>query len=371
VESRSRGRRRRPWTTGRASLRALAIALPFAAGIFLGEGFVRAFELAPERRPTLTGGVVHQSADPELGSENLPGAELVARFQNCGGGLPREVVHRINARGWRGREAAPEPRPAGVRIACVGDSLMFGLYVEEEETFPPLLERAFASAAPELDVEALNFSVIGMADPEKVRLIQTALPAYRPDLALMQVYGGEGGHKAMARLQASNWITRWLRPDAGGWFGALRERSLVVELVAASLFARAFEDNWIAANRRAAVRGGAYWGSLSESVLRARDSAEAIGAEFLLVCFPILQRTEKGLLTAELGRRLAGFAADHGIAYLDLHAAFEGSVLEPLRVHPTDNHYSGEAHGIAAAAVAEYLLAEGLPRAVRVARGGE
>jgi hypothetical protein len=240
---------------------------------------------------------------------------------------------------------------------------MFGLYVEEQETFPPQLERAFARAAPGLAVEALNFSVTGCSEPEKAHLVEAILPAYRPDLVLMQISGGEGRYKVMARLQANNWVTRWLRDDRGGWIGSLREHSLVVDLVAAELYARAFQDNWITANRGPALRTAQEGREiLSGSVLRAREQAHAMGAGFVLVLFPILQRTEEGIITAELGRDLQAFCSGNGVAFLDLHSAFEGHVLESLRVHPTDNHYSGKAHRVAADAVAEFLLGSGPQR---------
>lgn len=331
----------------------------FLVGVLLGEQAVRIAGLAPERRPTFSGSVLQECDDPRLAVLNRPGALTVATFRDHRGRVLREVEHRINADGWRGPLAAGDPDPHRLRVACVGDSLMFGLGVAEEQTFPAALERAFARGSPPVEVEALNFGVPGYRAEEKARLIESLLPAHHPQLVLMQVYIQEDarGWSRLARLQARDPLTRWLRPGGAEWVEALRQRSLVVDRVVSALLGRAYHDHWAQANQRATAGSGRAWDELRSGVLHARAAAEAQGAVFALVLFPMLHRHQGEFTSAALGRRLDALAEEQGLLYLDLHAAFEDLPLEPLRVHPEEYHYGPEALELAARATHDLLRA--------------
>src|SRR5262245_55041082 len=49
---------------------------------------------------------------------------------------------RINSLGFRGNEFTLEKKPGTVRVLCLGDSYTFGPYVEDDRTFPAMVERA-------------------------------------------------------------------------------------------------------------------------------------------------------------------------------------------------------------------------------------
>jgi hypothetical protein len=259
-----------------------------------------------------------------------------------------------------------------LRIACVGDSHVFGMGVAEEDTLPVALERALSERAPGRPVEVLNFGVFGHRAPAKARLIETTVGAWHPDVVVMEVYiwESEQGSRRLARLQAGHALTRHLKPAVleGGrpvdadWLGRLRARSRLVDELASALFQRAWMTNWVEAHREAVAARGPLWEATCEHVLRARDHARAEGAEFWLVLYPMLYRHEGELVSAHLGRALAELCAGANIPFVDLHPAFErleldGGELEALRIHPLDYHLTAEGHRIAAEELAGALAA--------------
>ena len=66
-----------------------------------------------------------------------------------GNGAYGEFVHvTINALGLRGREVPAEKAPGEVRVLCLGDSVVFGGALNDEDTFPAIAER-FCGGKPE------------------------------------------------------------------------------------------------------------------------------------------------------------------------------------------------------------------------------
>ncbi|HUR26861.1 MAG TPA: hypothetical protein VM509_01635 [Planctomycetota bacterium] len=81
------------------------------------------------------------------------------------GAVHKDSIH-VNSRGQRGvREYGAVPAPGALRVACYGDSFVFGDEVPDEYTFQAFLERQAPS------VEALNYGV----------------PAYGTDQALLRL----------------------------------------------------------------------------------------------------------------------------------------------------------------------------------------
>lgn len=89
----------------------------------------------------------------------------------------------INRYGMRG-VARPEEKGADVfRIACVGDSICFGLAVDSTNAFPAVLENLLGNMKGKR-VEVLNFGVIGYNLPQVVEVVRTRVPRFHPDLVL-------------------------------------------------------------------------------------------------------------------------------------------------------------------------------------------
>jgi len=75
------------------------------------------------------------------------------------------------------------PKPAGLyRIAALGDSFTFGMAVDEEDTWPKLLE---ADLAGRRAVQVINFGVMGYDTTQESRLLETKVPPFQPDLIVI------------------------------------------------------------------------------------------------------------------------------------------------------------------------------------------
>lgn len=118
------------------------------------------------------------TADPELGVRLLPGASQRVSF----GGNPVTSV-RINASGFRG-EDWPPPGDGRDAILVVGDSHVFGLGVEEHETFAAAFEREAREAG---GPRVLNAGVPTWGPVEYSRILKDLVPARRPKTVIYAV----------------------------------------------------------------------------------------------------------------------------------------------------------------------------------------
>ncbi len=126
--------------------------------------------------------LLQRSADPEVCLELRPGADLTYT-----GWLMRVAPTRmrVNRLGARGDEIGPKV-PGRLRVAAFGDSFTFGQGVEEDESWPAVLQAALRDQA--VDVEVLNFGVPGHGTPQAVALAKRVAPIVQPDVVLIGVF---------------------------------------------------------------------------------------------------------------------------------------------------------------------------------------
>lgn len=92
---------------------------------------------------------------------------------------------RINSHGLRGPERAPEKGPGVKRVLFLGDSVVFGLALDEEaHTIPARLEREL-EAAGTAGVECLNAAVCGWSTWQQLRFLEAEGERWQPDLVLL------------------------------------------------------------------------------------------------------------------------------------------------------------------------------------------
>ena len=298
-------------------------ALLLALG--LGEAAVRAFGLGPDvygiRR-----GMIRLSPDPDLRYELVPNFVSPAR----------DVV--VNAHGMRDAPRALA-KPAGVRrIACVGDSIAFGMGTPREP-FNRQLERLLGGGA-----EVLNFGVPGYhVGQAAATLVRRAAP-FAPDLALY-LYCLNDPQETSRELEG---ILRW-RELPPGRADALRrlwapsrsalERSRLWQLFRWRLAGRSAPAPAPAAPRYRddmelilAGQGEAHYRALYEDpAARARLAAgfDALarwraesGVPVWVVVFPVFVELDKYRLE-DLHRIVAEEAAARGLRTLDLLPVYQ------------------------------------------------
>jgi len=92
---------------------------------------------------------------------------------------------KTNSEGLREDEEHSIEKPEGTtRIAFVGDSVTFGMYVEQSEAFPHLIETMLNN---ELDgtYETLNFGVPGYNTHQEMEQIKIKVLDYNPDIVVL------------------------------------------------------------------------------------------------------------------------------------------------------------------------------------------
>ena len=159
------------------------IGIACAVGVLvllLMEGALRLFW--PELYPHHIAGLY--VPHPVMGHVLAPGRETRIRRPEY------TVTVRTNADGFRGAELAPKGKDT-VRILCLGDWLTFGEGVEEDETYPVLLEQALRRSHPERDIQVINAGIPQYGTLDELNYIEQITPVLRPDFVIVQFYAGD------------------------------------------------------------------------------------------------------------------------------------------------------------------------------------
>lgn len=146
-------------------------------GLGMSEVLVRCFSLAPDTKPI-------ELSDPDCvyrrSSHAILGFELKANYRND---HPDFIAtyERTNSHGQRDRERTVQ-KPDGVkRILLLGDSVVEGYGLPEEDTLSSQLERLY----PGESVEVLNFGVSAYCTRAEIELLKTKGLQFDPDVVVL------------------------------------------------------------------------------------------------------------------------------------------------------------------------------------------
>jgi len=103
---------------------------------------------------------------------------------------PRRGRHtyRTNSLGFRGPEWNPTKAPETLRGVVIGDSMVFGCGVDDEDTIDATLARRLRRTHPGARVEVLNLGVEGANLRGYVELYRTAEERLAPDFAVLFLF---------------------------------------------------------------------------------------------------------------------------------------------------------------------------------------
>jgi hypothetical protein len=87
----------------------------------------------------------------------------------------------VNGLGLRGPDLPPQKAPGERRILVVGDSMIYGQGVADEQTVPAQLERALAGEG----VRVVNGGLRAYSTGQELALLEDLGPAIRPDLVVL------------------------------------------------------------------------------------------------------------------------------------------------------------------------------------------
>ncbi len=269
----------------------------------------------------------------------------------------REVDHTVNA--WGIREPWDEIAfdDECMQIAFLGDSFVYGLGVERDETFCHLLEGMLADDIPG-EVLTINLGWPATEPYGQLHSYLDLAECIDPDIVIHVIYLNDFGVNVKYMLQD----IYHLRDDdliVERWSYVLR---MVEQQIRYYLVWHKTLDY---------LRGG---GTLEErektyelferDVMQVRDEMEARGAVYGIVVFPWIFRLDDYPLP-DIHEHLRHLAEDKlGAPYCDLLEVYEGRDAEALRVAPTDEHPNAEGHRIAAKHLERFIIEEMLPRLV-------
>jgi len=273
-------------------------------------------------------GLIQPSGHPEIVYELKPSRHWV--FQGA------ETT--TNAHGLRGREYDLEKPPGTLRVAGLGDSVMFGWGVDQDAIYMSRLEKALSR--PDRQVEVLNFAVPGYNSAQQAAVLEEKVLRFSPDLLLLNYC-------------TNDWVAPFFVVDPN--LGGIIESSLLLRNIRQRLVPGTDESFF------ATLRG--------QDTMRAalRRIGEVARRERLPVIFYLYPHPAGGgdLALAE------GLARDDGFIYVDLRGPFEEylrrqrlSEMAELNVRPDDPHPGPEAHGVIARALAEPIEDSLQPRKV-------
>ena len=273
-----------------------------------------------------------------------------------------DIVYRMNSSGYRDAE----PRPGSRRIVLLGDSVSFGLGVDQDAIYPALLERRLG---PGWDVANLAIFAYNTAD-EHAALREDGLKL-KPELVVLQFYMNDfsipavGGAKPeppglLTRLAAlrnrlvyQSALYRRVHQAGTGLtfhlFHDMRRRRFPERLNAdeprhkSAYLAATPDDGAVAAFRE-----------IREIHRLTRES----GARLLVVLSPdevqLFDRRYDGI-----NERFRAFCRREGIGLFDPLPALRADA-DPVRLFNDGVHYSPEGHALLARLLHEELVRRGL-----------
>jgi len=119
------------------------------------------------------------------GKRLIPNVQAVIKNHPTSG---EDVSIRINEYGFRG-ENFPQDKPKNeIRILLLEDSITMSAYLNEEDTWPYLLEKQIGSLNPQARIRVINTGVNGIGLRDEVNLYSEKGRYLNPDLVLLGFY---------------------------------------------------------------------------------------------------------------------------------------------------------------------------------------
>ena len=122
-------------------------------------------------------------------SDNDLGYVLKPGFKGEFSGAEFHVPVSTNEQGLRGKNLAT-PSQKTFRVLCLGDSFTWGWGVNDDSTFPAVMEKFLQTHYQQLDIQVLNAGVPGYGTDEELEFLKKTGASLRPDLVIVQFFSG-------------------------------------------------------------------------------------------------------------------------------------------------------------------------------------
>ena len=277
--------------------------------------------------------------------------------------LPHQVT--VNALGFRGEEFTLEKPPGEVRILMLGDSFVYGSFVEDQETYPFRLQQELAG--PCSGIRVINAGVPGSTILTHRAMMERGL-ALDPDLVILSFTENDVSDLASEPMWdqlARNRATKSSFP-LGLIYPVVRSTALWQLLLRSRGLIRAREGDGVVEELDAAVEERSS-GPRSTPALRSRYAAEfgsmvrqlnETGIPFVFTSFPA-HLTVYGEWTEEQIHWVHALSEENGVPAITILEALRRTGLSETELYllPWDGHPSATGYEVAARVLREELLA--------------
>ncbi|MCC7013224.1 MAG: SGNH/GDSL hydrolase family protein [Planctomycetes bacterium] len=263
-------------------------------------------------------------------------------------GQSRGVTITTNSLGMRDDELKPEDTPGLMRIALIGDSMVFGVGVEHGDTLPAQLERRLSSAWPERAVDVLNFGVSGYSTLDELAVLRERALPLAPRCVVLAYCLNDPEVEPLQPLPAHFTPKPWWNSWHLGHLVKTKLRGRAVARYGGG-------DYWRALH----AADGPYWPIVARALDAFRDECASNHVPVLFVIQPMnLGRDPwSSYRYRDTHAFLAEQARARGFEVLDLLDTFVAHGDETLTIAGDDPHYNARGESLVARAVADWLVA--------------
>ena len=261
---------------------------------------------------------------------------------------------RLNNHGHRGPDFQVPKALDVFRVLVLGDSFTLGEGVRLEHTFVHRLQDLVRNRVS-AKIEILNIGVSAWSTSTEAIYLEERALDFEPDLVLLVFVPNDANYAAKLDL-FEDYRDRFEAPTM------LRKSylaSFVYMTINREIAGRKYiENKAIAAVSIKSARRK--WKTTLESVVKIQSLATAVGSKFAVAMFPFMYELSDDYPLWRLHDLVENVSLENQIPYLDLLESFKGEDYVDLWVHPSDQHPNHRAHEIAAEALADFLVSEGL-----------
>lgn len=283
----------------------------------------------------------------------------------------------ISAHGLRGREIDYQRRPGVLRILFLGDSIVFGMGVREEEVVTARVKTLLASRG--IKAEVINTAVPSYNTEQEVDFLRLEGIRYEPDWVILGMCWNDINDKSEVTVNSDGFLVspgetargpsrKYLVPQQAYDLRNLLKRSRLVFATTQGVRAvhelldpdphTLFRADVLKGKETPRIAEG--WRHVGEALHDLREISEAHQFHLLVVTFPIPIALEESFPRSLYPARVLNIAKEEGIAALDLEPPFR-SVFhghDSLFVPYDGDHPNAVGHDLAAREIVKFLLSD-------------
>ena len=283
------------------------------------------------------------------GKRLIPNARVVIKNHWLSG---VDIPVRTNSRGFRGDDVAAEPTPGVPRILMLGDSITWGDFVHDDETYVRQTARALETVLGSR-VEVINAGVGDTGSEEQIDILEEQGLQVKPDIVVLGFYlndsrppwgfAGEqlGGnwlrrHSLLVdKVHEKVALWRWFQrqgPERFDWIEAQYRLDWKNDRAAFLELAQLARYDW------GAAWDDESWQKVDHELTRLADHARRNGFRVATLTFPVRFQVDAAFREDSPQQTFAALAGKHGFANLDLLPLFRAHAGQGIFFdwcHPT------------------------------------